>query len=737
MELLTGRAGASASALALETAATRHPGALTRIALIGNPNSGKTSLFNQLTGLNQKVGNFPGVTVDRKTGVSQLTPQLRAEIIDLPGTYSLYPKSLDEKVITDLLYDRGSAQYPDFVVITADASNLRRNLLLFTQLADLGLPAVLALNMMDVAEQHGVHIDIAALQQELGVPIIPMNARKGIGIAALKIVMAQMLGAPTVHFYEPEDELLPMIRQIRYYFNLHNDYLALHYAHQYRHIGFLSPDDRAYIQELTEKYGFEPTARQAQETIDRYTLINHILLNAVEVTRTERNEPYSNRLDRVLTHKVWGYLIFFAVLFLLFQAVFAWASYPMELIDEGVAWINSLIQTNFNGPLVSLLTEGVLAGLGGVLIFIPQIALLFAFIAVLEETGYMARVTFMMDRIMRKFGLNGKSVVPLISGVACAVPAIMSARTIENWKDRIITIFVTPLMSCSARIPVYTVLIGLVVPDVPVLGIFNLRGVALMGLYLLGFFAAILSAWAMKFLLKTTERSYFIMEFPVYRWPRWKNVGLTIVEKVKTFVFQAGKVILAISILLWVLATYGPPGKQEGAEQQVRTERQRLEQAQPAATHTPTENTFADETERLVASAKLENSYAGMFGHVLEPVIRPLGFDWKIGIALITSFAAREVFVGTISTIYSVGQDATQQTVQQKLSAERDEQGNPFFTPARAMSLLVFYVFAMQCMSTLAATYRETKGWKWPLLQLIYMTGLAYVSSLLVYQAMV
>lgn len=720
----TAPVGAAASAATLEvTAAAVAARGLTRIALIGNPNSGKTSLFNQLTGLNQKVGNFPGVTVDRKTGVSQLTPQHRAEIIDLPGTYSLYPKSLDEKVITDLLYDRASAQYPDFVVVTADASNLRRNLLLFTQLADLGLPLVLALNMMDVAAQHGINIDLEALQQELGVPVIPMNARKGIGVAALKIVMAQQLDASTNRFYEPDETLLPMLRQIRYYFNLHNDYLALHYAHQFRHISFLTADDKAYIAELVTKYNFEPTARQAQETIERYSRINELLLDAVSVTRTETAEPYSNRLDRVLTHRVWGYLIFLAILFLLFQAVFSWASYPMELIDQGVAWINGLIQSNFNGPLISLLTEGVLAGLGGVLIFIPQIALLFAFIAVLEETGYMARVTFMMDRIMRKFGLNGKSVVPLISGMACAVPAIMSARTIENRKDRMITIFVTPLMSCSARIPVYTVLIGLVVPDQPVLGIFNLRGVALMGLYLLGFLSAVGSAWVLKLFMKTKERSYFIMEFPVYRWPRWKNVGLTILEKVKAFVFQAGKVIVAISVILWVLASYGPGNALGQAEQRARTS---------AAAQTLS----AAETESRVASEKLEASYAGQFGHLIEPAIRPLGFDWKIGISLLTSFAAREVFVGTMSTIYSVGQDANELTVQQKLAAEKGPDGQPFFTPARAGSLLVFYVFAMQCMSTLATTYRETKGWTWPLLQLFYMTGLAYLASLLVYQVL-
>jgi ferrous iron transport protein B len=695
---------------------------LPRLALIGNPNSGKTSLFNQLTGLNQKVGNFPGVTVDRKTGIAQLGGQRRAEIIDLPGTYSLYPKSLDEQVIADLLYNPDSADYPDFVVVTVDASNLRRSLLLFSQLADLGLPAILALNMTDVAAERGIQIDLPALERELGVPVVPMNARKGVGVAALRIVMAERLAAPpALRFWEPEGDLLPLVRQIRYYFNLHNDYLALHYAHQFRGLRFLSDDDRAHLQELTEKYNFDSTARQAEETIGRYARINELLLEVVTVTRTEQREPASNRIDKVLTHQVFGYLIFLGILFLLFQAIFAWAQYPMDLIDQGVANFNELLQRNFSGPLVRLLTEGVIAGLGGVLIFIPQIALLFAFLAVLEETGYMARVTFLMDKLMRPFGLSGKSVVPLISGLACAVPAIMGARTIESWKDRMLTIFVTPLMSCSARIPVYTVLVALVVPDESWLGIFNMRGLVLMGLYLLGLVSALVSAFALKKILKARERSYFIMEFPVYRWPRWKNVGLTIVEKVKAFIFQAGKVIVAISVLLWVLASYGPGERQAQAEAQV--------QQQATAQHWP-----AAETERQVASARLETSYAGTFGHVIEPVIRPLGFDWKVGIALLTSFAAREVFVGTMSTIYSVGQDADLGTVQQKLANEKDLNGQPFFTPVRALSLLVFYVFAMQCMSTLAVTYRETKSWRWPLGQLVYMTGLAYAASLLVWQ---
>jgi ferrous iron transport protein B len=711
-----------------------------RIALIGNPNSGKTSLFNQLTGLNQKVGNFPGVTVDRKSGFAQLTATRRAEIVDLPGTYSLYPKSLDEKVITDLLYDKESAGYPDFVVVTVDASNLRRSLLLFSQLADLELPAILALNMTDVAERHGVRIDIEALEQELGVPVVPMNARNGSGVAALKIVMAERLAAPPVRFWEPDDTLLPLVRQIRYYFNLHNDYLALHYAQQYQHISFLSADGKEHVQELVQQYHFDAMASQAAETIARYQRINEVLLETVTVTRTEKREPVSNRIDKVLTHRVGGYLIFLGILFLLFQAIFAWAQYPMDLIDQGISALSEVIQQHFSGPLVRLLTEGVLAGLGGVLIFIPQIALLFAFLAVLEETGYMARVTFLMDKLMRPFGLSGKSVVPLISGLACAVPAIMGARTIESWKDRMITIFVTPLMSCSARIPVYTVLVALVVPDRSVLGFMNLRGVALMGLYLLGLVSALGSAWVLKTLLKARERSYFIMEFPVYKWPRWKNVGITIWQKVQAFIWQAGKVIVAISVILWVLASYGPGQRQDQAEAQVRAKAAppMPSLALPDATSalTPTDSAAAQALERRVASVRLENSYAGLFGRAIEPTIRPLGFDWKIGIALLTSFAAREVFVGTISTIYSVGQDADLGTVQQKLKAEKDANGQPFFTPARAFSLLVFYVFAMQCMSTLAVTYRETKSWKWPLAQLLYMTGLAYVAALVVYQVL-
>ncbi|HEY4651745.1 MAG TPA: ferrous iron transport protein B [Pontibacter sp.] len=697
--------------------------AVARVALVGNPNSGKTSLFNQLTGLNQKVGNFPGVTVDKKTGTCHLTTTQKVQIIDLPGTYSLYPKSLDERVIIDLLYDHTAAHYPDLVIVTADASNLKRNLLLFTQLADLKIPAILALNMVDVAEQEGVQIDVPALQRGLGVPVIPMNARKGIGVAALKIVMSQQLEPTRMQYYAVPQALKPVTESIKMRFGLSRDYLALHYAHQYKSLKFLSADDVSFIDELLSVHEFKSNVLQAEETIARYTYINELLLDVVKVERVKKDEKFSNRLDQILTHKIYGYLIFLGILFMVFQAIFTWASYPMDLIDQGFASLNGLIQDNFSGPLVNLLTEGVIAGLGGVLVFIPQIAILFAFIAILEETGYMARVTFMMDKIMRKFGLNGKSVVPLISGVACAVPAVMSARTIENWKDRMITIFVTPLMSCSARIPVYTVLIALVVPETYYLGFLNLQGLVLMALYLIGFLAAIFSALLLKVLLKARERSYFIMEFPVYKMPRWKNVGITIIEKVKAFVFEAGKVIVAISIILWVLASYGPGNSFEQAEQKAIVEAKE-------------QNLSETELQNLISSHQLESSYAGVIGRTIEPVIAPLGYNWKIGIALLTSFAAREVFVGTMSTIYSIGEEENVSTIKSKLMMEKDKDGNPYFTPARSFSLMIFYLFAMQCVSTLAVVRRETKSWMWPLAQLLYMSGLAFITAFITYQVL-
>ena len=716
---------------------------LPHIALVGNPNSGKSSLFNQLTGLKQKVGNFPGVTVDKKTGLCRLDDTLTAEIIDLPGTYSLYPKSPDERVVTDVLLNPNGPLRPDVVVVVVDAANLKRNLLLYTEVKDLGLPVVLVLNMLDMAEAQGLRISQVTLSRRLHAPVVGINARTGKGIDLLKAQLARTLAAQAVpggtapgepvpaespepfHFVAAAGYAPELVERIRGRFGIHNDYAAYQYAHQGEAAAFLESDDRQQLGRWREELGFEGKSLQASETVARYETIRRIVDEAVQSRPAhERTETFSGKLDKILLHRYGGVAVFMAILFLMFQAIFAWAQVPADLIDGAIAgltgWMHEALPQS---QLVDLLADGLVAGLGGILIFIPQIAVLFAFIAILEESGYMARVVFLMDRLMRAFGLNGRSVVPLISGVACAVPAIMATRTIDNRKERLITILVTPLMSCSARIPIYTILIGLVVPEVTLLGVLNLQGVALMALYLLGFAAALLSAVVMKWVMKTKDRSFLIMELPDYRMPRWGNVGITILEKVKAFVFEAGKVIIAISIILWVLSSYGPGNQMADAARQA---------ARTYAT--------ADEStrENRVASARLEASYAGHFGKFIEPAIRPLGYDWKIGIALLSSFAAREVFVGTLSTIYSIGSsDDDADTIRERLQQETDPRtGGPMYTPATAFSLLIFYVFAMMCMSTLAVVHRETRGWTWPAIQFFYMTALAYASAWLVYTAL-
>jgi len=697
---------------------------LLKAALIGNPNSGKTSLFNQLTGLNQKIGNFPGVTVDKKTGISKLTSTQQAEIVDLPGTYSLYPKSADEQVVMDFLFDAFLKSQPDFLIVVIDASTLERNLLLFTQVRDLGFPVILALNMLDLAERDGKKIDIPTLSSKLNVPVVAVNARTGEGIEQIKYAMACPVHNPPEHYLKPVELAPGVVPAIKAHMKINNDYMALLLAHQYEGMLSLSAYDKAAIDGIVKENKFQSNSIQSTETLKRYDLIRGIIKESISFPAvTFEHNRWSERIDKILTHKIYGFAIFFLLLFVMFQAIFAWAVYPMDLIDGFMGFLKQSVQDLLpQGSLTDLLTEGIIAGLGGVLIFIPQIAILFGFIAILEESGYMSRAMYIMDKVMRQFGLSGKSVVPLISGVACAVPAIMATRSIDNWKERFITIFVTPFMSCSARIPVYTVLIALVIPSKNILGIFNLQGIVMMALYLLGFLAAILSALVLHWILKSKEKGYFIMELPSYKMPRWKNVGLAIFEKVKAFVLQAGKVILAISIVLWVLATYGPKEDMQKA----RTEGQQEAQAKGYT---------SAETENYIASKKLEASYAGHFGKFIEPGIRPLGFDWKIGIALITSFAAREVFIGTMATIYSIGDQAEDtDSVVEKMRHEKDPQtGAAFYNVARSLSLLVFYVFAMQCMSTLAVVYRETKTWKWPIIQFVFMTAVAYVSSFVVY----
>lgn len=694
-----------------------------KVALVGNPNTGKSTLFNVLTGLNQKIGNFPGVTVDKKTGFCDLPDGRRAEIIDLPGTYSLYPKSRDESIVFSVLADKANPLRPDLVVVILDASNLKRNLLLYTQVADLKLPVIVALNMMDLAKKSGITIDVNAFAQKLGVPVVPISARKIEGIDQLKTAISYANKVALQEDTIDVESLAPqLIAQISKEIAVENPYYALQLAHQHETLKFLSPVQSDRIEELEQEFSFHSQKAQATETIARYNFINDLLYDTVKKSETAQEENISNKIDRILTHRIFGFVIFFAILIFIFQSIFAWSAYPMELIGDFFVWAQtSLHRILPAGPLVNLVVDGVMGGLSGVMVFIPQIAILFGFISILEDTGYMSRVTFMMDRLMRKVGLNGKSVVPLIGGFACAVPSIMSTRTIENWKDRMITIMVTPLVTCSARLPIYTLLIALVVPNRNIWWIFNLQGLVLTGMYLFSLVSAVSVAFAMKFLLKARERGYFIMELPVYRMPRWKNVGQDMYNRAKAFVLQAGKVIVAVSVILWVLASYGPGDRFERIEQKYKQSQY-------------TQHMSTGDLHRAVASEKLENSYAGVLGHTIEPVIKPLGFDWKIGIALITSFAAREVFVGTMATIYSVEGDAEKmESVQQKMHSAKTPDGRPVFTVAVAFSLMMFYAFAMQCASTMAVVYRETKNWRWPAWQFVYMTGLAYIVSFITY----
>lgn len=695
-----------------------------RVALVGNPNTGKSTLFNILTGLNQKIGNFPGVTVDKKTGYCQLPDGRTAEIIDLPGTYSIYPKSQDESIVFSVLADKAKGMVPDLVVVILDASNLKRNLLLYTQIADLKIPVVVALNMIDVSEKAGITINVDLFAQKLGVPVVPISARKIKGIDQLKATIAYANKIALQQDTIDIEAIAPqIIAQIKDDLKIDNPYFALQLAHQHETVSYLSTEESDRIEHLEQEFSFHSQKAQASETIARYSFINDLLYDTVKKPDTAHDETVSNKIDKILTHKVFGFVIFFAILMFIFQAIFSWSAYPMSLIENLFIWVQSNLTKSLPaGPLVSLLVDGVIAGLSGVMVFIPQIAILFALISILEDTGYMSRVTFMMDKVMRKVGLNGKSVVPLIGGFACAVPSIMSTRNIENWKDRMITIMVTPLVACSARLPVYTLLIALVVPNRNVWWLFNLQGLALTAMYLLSIVSAVTVAFVMKFILKARERGYFIMELPVYRMPRWKNVAFTMYDRSKTFVLQAGKVIIAVSIILWVLKSYGPGDSFAHIDQ-------KYSQQQYTKSMTP------DSLNKVVASEKLESSYAGVFGHVIEPVIKPLGFDWKIGIALISSFAAREVFVGTMATIYSVEGDADKlESVQQKMhSATNPDTGKPVFTLAVAFSLMMFYAFAMQCASTVAVVYRETKDWRWPAAQFAYMTALAYTASFIVY----
>lgn len=687
------------------------------VALVGNPNTGKTSLFNQLTGLNQKVGNYPGITVDKKQGKCKVSDNLTAEIIDLPGTYSINPTSLDETIVLDSLLNEDNEVFPDLVVVVAEVENLKRNLLLFSQIKDLQIPTILAINMADQMDKKGILIDIEALKRELKSEIALISARKNDGIEALKHEIANYKNWNTDPIANIATKIdADFFNNLKANFSEFSLYKAWLLVTQQKHCHFLNNAQHTKINsfktdaEKIKKY-------QHKETIFRYQKINEILKKAYKVDKSQATDLRS-KLDKILTHKIFGYIIFAGILLLIFQSIFEWASLPMDLIDGFFANLSELVKHNFpEGVFTNLIAEGVIPGIGGVVIFIPQIAILFLFISILEETGYMSRVVFLMDKIMRKFGMSGKSVIPLISGTACAIPAVMASRNIGGWKERLITILVIPFTTCSARLPVYAILIALIIPEKRVLGIFNLQGLTLMGLYLLGFSAAILSAIILHNILKVNGRSLFVIEMPNYKLPSAKNVFYEVVERTKAFIYGAGKIILAISIILWFLASNGSETFNNAEE--------------IVSSHETNKNLPEKELQQKIASFKLEHSYIGKMGKSIEPVIKPMGYDWKIGVALISSFAAREVFVGALATIYSVESDGEDVgTIKERMGAEvNPKTGKKRFDFATGMSLLLFYAFAMQCVSTLAIVKRETKSWKWPMLQLVGMGILAYISA--------
>tara|TARA_R110002153_G_scaffold129432_2_gene278065 strand:- start:855 stop:3041 length:2187 start_codon:yes stop_codon:yes gene_type:complete len=719
------------------------------VALIGNPNTGKTSVFNQLTGLNQKVGNYPGITVEKKEGICKLPRGVKAHILDLPGTYSLNTTSLDESVAVELLLNKNDKDHPDVAVVVSDVENLKRNLLLFTQIKDLKIPAILVINMSDRMSRKGISIDIDLLEKKLNSKIALVSTRKETGIDKLKELIADYKNLSKTQNVDTSVIAPEYFAKLRETFPKEDVYKLWLVITQ--DVNFMPLEKKLFkdASSFATKSKSELKRLQQKETILRYQFINGILKETYKID-VNAAKGFRATLDKVLTHKVFGYVIFFLILLTIFQAIYGWSEYPMDLIDgffaSATEWVKDTLPP---GVFTNLIAEGILAGIGGIVIFIPQIAFLFLFIALLEETGYMSRVVFLMDRIMRPFGLSGKSVVPLISGTACAIPAVMATRTIENWKERLITILVTPFTTCSARLPVYLIIIALVIPEGSFLGL-SYKALTLMSLYLMGFGAAILSAVILNKILNIKSKSFFVVEMPNYKLPLLKNVGYTVLEKTKSFVFGAGKIILAISIILWFLGSNGFSDEFKNAETIVtnrvneqgfsssseiyfETHQNGLDINYPGATDQQKEleeRALAQE----IAGYKLEHSYMGYMGKAIEPIVRPLGYDWKIGIAVLTSFAAREVFVGTLATIYSVGNDE-EETIKNRMAAEINPRTKkPLFNLASGISLLLFYAFAMQCMSTLAVVKRETNSWKWPAGQLVFMSLFAYIVAFIAYQ---
>ena len=723
------------------------------VVLTGNPNCGKTTLFNALTGLRAKVGNYAGVTVERKEGRLVGAPAaIKMRVLDLPGSYSLSPQSLDEQIARDVLLHRlRELPAPALVVVVVDASNLQRNLYYATQVVELGYRTVIALNMMDVAESNGRRVDAKKLAGELGVPVRPVVACEGRGVPALR---DQILAS----LKQPQPAATRQFCEIPYPFQAEAERVARLLAEGFAAGHTVAAAEALLIlgneKALASSSGHYSSAIQqavaeARERLEkagidwrsaaiegRYFRVSEIQRAVTEETAVP-GETFSDRLDRVLTHKVWGTIIFLGLMLLMFQSIFTFARLPMDLLQGGVDWLGHAVGRVIPpGDLNSLLVSGVIAGVGAVVVFLPQILLLFLFIGFLEDTGYMARAAFLMDRLMSKVGLHGKSFIPMLSSFACAIPGIMATRTIESPRDRLVTILVSPLMSCSARLPVYTLLIAACIPNRNVLGVLKLAGLTMLAMYLLGIVMALVMAWVFKQTLLKGEPPLLIMELPPYKRPLLRVVVRHMWDRAKVFLRRAGTVILGINILLWFLATYP---RSAAVERDYAAQRATLEQA--AAVSTPSARV---DLERQItalhtrqAGARLRNSFAGYLGRTIEPVIAPLGFDWKIGIGIISSFAAREVFVSTMSTVYNIGtydrSDSGLNGMAQGLRAQRRPDGTPVYTTLTALTLMVFYVFALQCVSTVAIVRRETNSWKWPLFQWAYMGVLAWGFAFLVW----
>jgi ferrous iron transport protein B len=691
-----------------------------KVALIGNPNTGKTSVFNHLTGMHQQVGNYPGITVEKKVGICKLSNHTKATILDLPGTYSLNASSIDENVVIELLLNRKDPNFPDVAVVVTEVENLKRNLLLFTQIKDLEIPTILVINMSDRMQKKGIDLNIPFLEKKFNTKIALVSSRKNLGIESLKNLIEnykELSIEPCLNASSIDPNYFDKLRKAFPNQLLYKLWLVIT-----QDVNFLNLERNEIANNFTKSKS-DLKRLQQQETIKRYQFINDSL-KIGQIIDASKATDFRAKADRIITHKIFGYVIFFGILLVIFQSIFDWSSIPMDFIDATFSDFASYTKANLPaGEFTNLLAEGIIPGIGGIVIFVPQIAFLFLFISILEESGYMSRVVFLMDKIMRKYGLSGKSVVPLISGTACAIPAIMSARNIENWKERLITILVTPFTTCSARLPVYAIIIALIIPNKKIFGFFSLQGLTLMLLYLLGFLMAIVAAVILNKVLKFKTKSYFVVEMPSYKVPLLKNVAINVLEKTKAFLFGAGKIILAISVILWFLGSHGP-NKQFNNAQEIVTNQITADKKVVSE----------EEIPLLVSEYKLEHSYIGYIGKSIEPVLKPLGYDWKISIAVVTSFAAREVFVATLATIYSVGNSEDETTIKSKMAAEIKPDGTKVFGFATGISLLLFYAFAMQCVSTLAIVKKETNSWKWPIIQLVFMSGFAYIVALLAYQ---